>query len=359
MKPVLSTRFPSLLLLAGAMAAVPLHGCGRAEPGLSDAAYLKERPRGVPAARTHIQVSWNRELHIGGERDDTTLVSPMRLSANRDGVYLIDYYPRRIARYGHDGRLSWHFGRMGGGPDEFRDPRDLKLDRNGRVWVMDPANARVSVLRPDGGMERRISLAALDATPMELVPGSDGGAILVSDGRTGGPLARVDSAGRVLRREAFPWAGFPRMEYLASQVITASSPATGEWSMAFRLGDGFFSYTGARARRGWFVEHVPFPEVVVTRSGNTTTREHRGRPTSAAISLTMSPSTLYVLFGGTTRERGRLVDTYSLADGKYGGTYLLPRRVTEIAWHDGGLYTLAHRPYPELAFWRPIGTRLP
>jgi hypothetical protein len=172
-------------------------------------------------------------------------------------------------------------------------------------------------------------------------------------------LIYLDSAGSRSSARPFPWSGFTRLEYLATQLVSANN-ATGDWVMGFRMGDGFFSYTReAQGRRGWFVEHVPFPEVVVEKSGNTTSWRHKVRPIDAAKAVTVSPERIYVLFGGTSRNRGRLVDSYSLRSGAYAGSYLLPKRATEIAWHDGGLYTLANRPYPELAYWRPEGARLP
>lgn len=332
--------------------------CGD-QRGVADQEYLAERPADSPRERRFIAAEWRQTLRIGGAQDDSALVSPFRLAASPAGVHLLDYYPKRVLHYGHDGRRMWSFGREGAGPDEFRDPRDLKVDTAGRTWVLDPANARVVVLQHDGSVLRRLPLGSLQNAPREMVPGTDAGALLMADVRGENPLVRVDSAGRVLGRDPFPWKGFSRMEYLATQVISASSPWTGDWVMAFRMGDGFFTYTReAQGRRGWFVEHVPFPEVEVTRNGGTTTWRHREPPVVAAVSVTLSPERVYVLFGGTTRDRGKLVDSYSLRDGSYTGTYRLPRGVSEIAWYDGGLYTLADRPYPELAYWKPAGAGL-
>lgn len=351
---------PSRRALVLALTLLGAAACGDA-PGLTDREYLADRPAGTPQERRFIAAEWRQTLRIGGAEDDSALVSPFRLTASPAGVHLLDYYPKRVLHYGHDGRRLWSFGREGGGPDEFRDPRDLKVDTAGRTWVMDPANARIVVLDRDGAVVQRTALGSLQNSPREMVPSAGAGALLVADARGEEPLVRLDAGGRVLGRDPFPWPGFSRLEYLATQVVAASSPWTGDWVMAFRMGDGFFTYTAgaAQARRGWFVEHVAFPVVEVTKNGGTTTWRHRERPVEAALSVTVSRENVYVLFGGTTKDRGKLVDSYSLRDGSYQGTYRLPRGVSEISWYDSGLYTLANRPYPELSYWKPVGAGLP
>lgn len=320
-----------------------------------------ERPADVPRERRFIPAEWRETVLVSGAEDDSTLISPFRLVASPAGVHVLDYYPKRVLHYGHDGRRRWSFGREGAGPNEFRDPRDLKVDTDGRTWVLDPANSRIVALDSGGSAVHRLSLGSLGNSPRELLSAGGAGAVVITSERREDPLVRLDSRGRVLGRDPFPWEGYSQLDYLATQAIAASSPWTGDWVMAFAMGDGFFIYpAGAtQARRGWFVEPVAFPEVEVTKSGNTTTRRHRERPVDAAISLTLSSENVYVLFGGTTEDRGKLVDSYALRDGSYQGTWRLPRGASDIAWYDGGLYTLAERPYPELAYWKPAGPGLP
>lgn len=343
-----------------ALAALLAAACGGADGTLTDQEYLRDRPDNAAHERRMTAVEWQRGVVVGGAQDDSALVSPSRISVNSRGVYLLDYYPRTVRHYRHDGSLGWTFGRQGSGPDEFSDPRDLKVDTQGRVWVLDPANNRIMVLSPEGRVAWRTPLAGVNGSPREFVPLAGGNSVIIADSREGPPLVHLDSAGVVSRARPFPWSGFSRLEYLATQLVAAQNASTGDWAMGFRVGDGFFSYTREeQGRRGWFVEHVAFPEVIVTKSGNTTSWRHKERPVDAAISVTLSPERVYVLFGGTTRQRGRLVDSYSLRTGAYVDTYALPHGASEIAWHDGGLYTLANRPYPELAYWHPRGAKLP
>lgn len=324
------------------------------------AAYRASRPRDIPQRR-YGAVDWEQHLRIGGVADDTVLTSPIRLSASSDGVFLIDYFPRRVTSFSHTGELRWTLGRKGGGPNEFADPRDLKVGPEGNLWVMDSGNARLTIVSPDGDPLRNVPLTDLGSMPFAVTPMENGRAVLVVGGSREKPFVMVDPSGNVVERFAFPWSGFAQLDYIATQVVTAHDAATDRWAAAFTLGDGFFTFKGDTwdGYHGWFVEHVDFPQVSVRQEGNVTVTEHVSRPPISAAHITMSPSRLYVLFGGTTDERHRILDSFSLEDGSYAGSYLLPKRVMEVAWYDGGIYTLANDPYPELAYWRPAGDPLP
>jgi hypothetical protein len=265
-----------------------------------------------------------------------------------------------VVHYSHAGERLWAFGRPGPGPEEFQHPEDLKVDETGRAWVLDARNARITVLGTDGRPVHNIPLTDVGVTPHEIVPLPGSGAMLVTSNEAR-PLLVVDSTGKIMGKHAFPWAGFSRMDYLATQLITASDSRSDRWVAAFRMGDGFFVFDGTRwsGTEGWFVEFVPFPEVEVTRTRNTTSTRHRERPITAARAIAFSSDRVYVLFGGNTADRNRVVDAYSVDDGKYVESYRLPEAARDIAWHDGGLYSITHDPYPQLTFWRPVGAPLP
>ncbi|HYW13094.1 MAG TPA: hypothetical protein VE871_14135 [Longimicrobium sp.] len=273
----------------------------------------------------------------------------------------MDHVAGRVRRFGHDGRLHWSFGRIGAGPNEFADLRDLKVDAEGRAWVLDPVNSRVLVLDEDGTPVRRIPLTTLGNSPRELVLLDGSGILLLTDSPDREPLVEIDTLGHHRRQLGFPWAGFKKLDYLATQLVTGANAQTGDWVMAFRLGDGFFAANGdVETRRGWFVEHVAFPEVQREQRGSkTSVWRHRHRPTDAAVSVTVSPSRIYVLFGGTSRERYRLVDSYALETGEYLNSYVLPRAVSEISWYNGGFYVLSENPYPEIRYFHPLKSSAP
>lgn len=151
------------------------------------------------------------------------------------------------------------------------------------------------------------------------------------------------------------------MNPLATQLEVSADPRSRAWYAVFRLGDGFYRFEGGAwsGQGGRFIEPIAFPAPVVTRSGNRTTTRFLSRPPAAAKSVTRSPERLYVLFGGSTDQQGRLVDSYSRESGKYLTSYLLPENAVSITWHDGGLYVLQENPFPEIDFLSPSASPLP
>lgn len=336
-----------------------LPGCGG-----TDGETLPEAPGRPPAGRSIAETEWRTVFRVGGSLQDTLLLQPARIAASGAGVSLADLHGGRVLRFDPEGRLLWSFGRKGGGPDEIAHPRDLKLDREGRTWLLDVGNGRLVVLSPDGRPVRRVPLDAVGHLADDLVPLSGGDALLVVlDGRR--PLVRLAPDGRVLERMPFPWSGYARLHPMSAQVVLGNDPASGRWAAAFSMGDGFFAFdaSGRLAYRGRFVEPIGFPEVVEHRSGSrlgaTESVTTLADPDFAAASVTLSARRVYVLFRGRTEHRGRIVDAYDLADGGYLESLLLPRPVAQIAYGGGNLYATFNDPLPTLVAWRPEGRELP
>jgi hypothetical protein len=331
--------------------------CGRGD------AATTGRPDDVPGRRL-LSARWDTLFRVGGGADDTVFAAATRIGADASGVTVADGYSGRVVRLDREGRLRWSFGRRGGGPDEFRAPRDVAVDGRGRTWVLDVANARITVLDAAGRPAFRVPLDGLERRVDALAPlPGDRAALFALDpeapfvvvGRDGGPAAR----------RPFPWPGLDRLSVLATQMKLASGGADGRWAAAFSFGDGFqlFDDDGAPRARGWFPEEVPFPRVEVRTSGPGVGRKQRvrriDRPRRAAAAVAMSEERLYVLFGGTRPGAGRWLDSYSAEDGAYAGSYLLPMSVKAVAHGDGVFYVAYDDPYPTVAAWRPMGAPAP
>lgn len=61
-----------------------------------------------------------------------------------------------------------------------------------------------------------------------------------------------------------------------------------------------------------YVEHSDFPKV---RQGHGTSTRITKRPVDTGLSLSVVGDTLFVLFGGESRLRGRLLDKFDLRSG--------------------------------------------
>lgn len=316
-----------------------------------------------PPARVARHVAadrWDTVFVVGSTAEDSTLLLPFRPAAGGAGVFLPDFYGNRVLRYDSLGHLAWSFGKKGSGPGEFRRIRDVKVDAAGRAWILDQRNLRLTVVDASGHAGLMIPLAELPANPQGVVPLGEDGAIMVLND-TGSLLVRITPEGHVATTLRFPWAGIRALHPMAAQLATATEPGTGRWVAAFQNGNGFFRFrdSAALGGRDLFVEDVPFPEIEEKRTGNSVESGFKAPPVTSAKSVTLSPTRLYVLFGGRTGLARRIVDSYSLDDGHYTGSLRLPRAVDDVAWGNGGLYVTYSDPYPHLALWRPHGERLP
>jgi hypothetical protein len=310
--------------------------------------------------RRIVPTGWDTVFQVASSAEDSTLLMPVRPAAGDDGVYLADFHANRILHFDRRGALRWTFGRTGSGPDEFRRIRDLKVDSAGRVWVLDQGNRRLTVLSSTGTVERRIPLTAVSRMPQALVPLPSGEALVVVDD-TEAPFVRVAPDGGVAPGPPFPWEDYRRLHYMAGQLTAAVQPKSGVWVVAFQTGDGFFPFRGTDwlGYRGWYAEHIDFPEIEQQRRGRSIETRLKNPPVATGESVSLSPSRLYVLFGGSSGYGRRIVDSYALTDGRYTGSVLLPNKVDDIAWSDGGFYVVYSDPYPHLAFWRPHRAELP
>ncbi len=92
---------------------------------------------------------------IGGEKWFDRLTS-VTVDAGGTRVYVVDIggvtSPRHQVRVfdAQSGAHLFDFGKRGSGPGEFNLPRDVAIGKDGRLYVVDGGNFRVSVFSPDG-----------------------------------------------------------------------------------------------------------------------------------------------------------------------------------------------------------------
>jgi hypothetical protein len=337
--------------LTAALLTLLVVGCSNDNRSSGEARTLGEIERRWAA------VQWDTVFVVGGSADDTLLYLPTRLAADETGVSVLDRGAGQVLRIDRHGRLIWRFGRRGRGPTEFSRPRDIKLDRLGASWVLDPGNARLVRIDAAGQTAVTIPLSALSRPADAFIPGRPGETLLLTLDRER-PLVRLSSKGEVIERLEFPWPGFSSLHPLAAQLVTGHDPRSERWVAAFGLGDGFFVFRGLRwtGYRGRYVESAEFPRVEEKRLSNPGRSQQvahvRGaRFTAEAISI--SEDRLFVFFGGRSPDRHRLMDIYSAEDGTYLESYRLPAQPRWAVYAGGLVYALYEDPYPTLAAWRP------
>lgn len=106
-----------------------------------------EAPSGSRVARTFEGV-FGHASTITLQEDSSDVVGDVgEFIEARDGSLLIaDAQLPRLRKYGPDGDLLSATGRFGAGPFEFRQIAGLAEDENGRIFAVDPALGRVTVM---------------------------------------------------------------------------------------------------------------------------------------------------------------------------------------------------------------------
>src|SRR6266542_2412909 len=90
-----------------------------------------------------------------------------------------------------------------------------------------------------------------------------------------------------------------------------------------------------------YVEWADLPAPTVTKRSDGSISTHvPNAPT--ALDLALSDGAVYVLFEGRSNLAGRVVDVYSLRDGKYRHSFLLPERSSTMTVYDGVLYLITY-----------------
>jgi 6-bladed beta-propeller len=92
------------------------------------------------------------ELGVGGD-DEYHFRSPAGVVTAPNGdIFVADghFINNRIVKYSKDGKFIKAWGKTGYGPGEFRVPHCIAMDKRGRLFVCDRANARIQIFDQDG-----------------------------------------------------------------------------------------------------------------------------------------------------------------------------------------------------------------
>lgn len=94
------------------------------------------------------------------------LSAPSGLAMDAEGrLFVMDSANAVVNIYDKGGKLQASFGQKGTGPGEFSVPRDVAVDRHGHIFVADTLNHRIQVF--DGSGKHILSLGSKGARPAE------------------------------------------------------------------------------------------------------------------------------------------------------------------------------------------------
>jgi hypothetical protein len=319
-------------------------GCEESRAGPGDPFV----PRNVVAEK------WDTVFVAGGESiNDTLFAGPHRI-ALAEGVVVVGdgMVERVIALDRATGAVEWSFGRLGGGPGEFRGISDMAVTRDGMIWVLDFGNGRITVLAPDGEFHGVKTLHHLPAPPASILP-LDDRAIAMSHGAPR-PFMEIGLDSLELRHSfALSWPD--SVPALANSRVSLAEGPGNTWVSAFALGPGFTVWESGTPRSYMYREHIPFalrPSPQLTAMGADSARD-------GAVSLEVVGDEIFMLFGGRPVRRAHpgeptvWIDVYSLR-GDYLRSYRLPFHTRGMATDGRTFYLLATDDIPKLIALRPI-----
>ncbi|MDX1389617.1 MAG: 6-bladed beta-propeller, partial [Acidobacteriota bacterium] len=119
-----------------------------------------DNPRSAPHRAT---IAMEEMWRVGGlsEEPDELFGVILDVGVDSEGsVYLLDMQLAEVKVFDREGRFVRRIGRSGEGPGEFTRPYSLCFLDDGRLCVMQPAPARLSLFTPDGGYAGKLPLAA-------------------------------------------------------------------------------------------------------------------------------------------------------------------------------------------------------
>jgi 6-bladed beta-propeller len=310
---------------------------------------------GVPfGPRNVVSERWDTVFMAGGDTvNDTLFAGPHRI-ALADGVVIVgdDMVARLIALDRETGRVRWTFGREGGGPEEFRGISDVSVSPEGRIWVVDYGNGRISEISADGTPIGIRPLHHLPATPGSILPLED--RVIAMSQRAEEPFMELDPNSLEVRTAyGLSWPE-PVSERVNTHVWLGGRGDT--WVSAFWLGPGFTVWQDGAPRSHYFREPIPWalrPSPEIRRMGADSAR-------FGAVSLDVVDDEIFILFGGRPVRRPHpgeptvWIDVYAL-DGGYDRSYHLPFDTHGMATDGRTFYLLPSEGVPRVVALRPAG----
>ena len=285
---------------------------------------------------------------------DSDLLLPARLAVVDTSLFVFDYGDYAVKAFSRDGHLLWTSGHYGAGPGDFRGPRDLKTDSDGNIWILDPGNARVTILSRSGRIVDTKPTGAYPLPVNQLLPLRGGEFWATSLVDPAAFAVRFDTEGNPIELQPLPGRAAELSPMLRGTVLAGTTD--GRAAFAFDRVDGWGLWNLAEHRMMIHagVESIPPPEIVqrdVPNVGVYVSIDSSSQVT-AALDVTVAHDTVYVLFDGRTDLAGRIVDAYVLSSGSYVGSYMLPERAVSLEVNEGEFTAIIRRPIPAIRIWR-------
>lgn len=306
-----------------------------------------------PKQRVFARGRWV-EVHRIADDAGRLLTNPRLLAARGDAVYVYDAGTQELIALSRSGAVRWRVGRSGRGPREFSNPVDLQTAPNGALHILDADVSRITIVNPAGQVTDMRTVAERLHRIVPRVSGWWG----VSLGRPD-LLVPVTSEGQPSHETgvAAPLDIAP-LHILVREPHVAPLPNGGAvvafvWASRLLLVDAAGKVTADLDGP----EHIPFAELrsyTIEVPQKATVQRIDPKASSGALEVAANDTMALVVFGGATRDWGKVVDRYDLRAKRYVDSARLPTQPSALRIVGNTLVALELDPAPAVVFyeWR-------
>jgi hypothetical protein len=305
----------------------------------------------IEAPRRPIALTLTEVAHTDPDLED--LQFPFFVQADSIAIYVYDVGRTALLAYDYQGKPLWSFGRKGSGPGEFRSVWDFKQGRDGKLYLYDSGTLRMTVVDQKGNLVRTHQIESLLDRFLPLKDGS-----YLGHSEFVNPfLLRFAPDGK--RMGAIPVPPELRgRDPIQSQIRTAVGRTEVE-IVASTVTDRFYlvDSLGRRVRSFRGIDTLEYPSSIQSKIRISADSTEPGyRPGIGTLyttrSIAVDPAYIYILMGSATKAPYRMVDRYSLTDGRYSGSFLLPDKSLAFEFRGDYAITIQHDPAPQVRIWR-------
>lgn len=269
----------------------------------------------------------------GSTADESLFTDPWHIAATSGGVMVVDV-ARGLLVFGDSGEPRW----SGASPAAGGVLGPIAALDDSTIVVVRSDNAELRYFDA-GGRERHPSRST-DTRDVRAVCALDARTLLLGGGTD--RLATVSRDGGVTTPYRFPWPSLRDSASLLRQTVLASTPSREGCVIALAVGEGFAITRGSDSTTVHpYLERIELPPVahtVETAGDRVTTTTRFLRRATAAASIAVDDSSIYIAFGGATPRRRGLVDIYDRETGAYRASLELGNPILSLAAGAGALH---------------------
>jgi hypothetical protein len=139
------------------------HACSQQKSELreaieeADGVMIVKNP--IEPLNPELNITFKEDLIIGAEMGDENFMFGSQVFLNTDdegNIYVADRDRKLIRKYDPNGKFLLSIGRPGQGPGEFQDVDEVRFDIEGKIYLNDVKNQRITFLKRDGTYIRGI-----------------------------------------------------------------------------------------------------------------------------------------------------------------------------------------------------------